>query len=759
MSFDTSQDSTPTSDQHNLFSWQFIWAFFIRAPRVRSWLFQKQFPPASHVAQALLSGPVLLGYMFTPVNKRQNSYRFPDIGDLSTVFCRDGNAFLGFNFGFKSLQPVLPMLFEMENHPTLSNCNVIVRRTAYQKAPSSNCYISIEFSWLESGALAVATDIHPIHSRSTNPPHLAPYFEHAEFRVFNASSAARLTTIAESLGCGIDLAYFPHLSHFTALPPDFLDPPDDYYTLLLRDIHDPIDIPTLHTDSLPARSPGHPVQSFEIQNDFVDTKTSTPTASIAGATMDYDCGEVTSVAGPGTIALWNGFKEYVSQSRRTGVQAALFSKKMGGCFAKEVPIFDRCSQYQFLSTSGISVYGRIQRLCKQLGIETSSPHEDLPFISGSQPFVVTLKPGENESKTSEVENSNLKYTNNLNTDFYKLNRTSETDPVFSNQCSSSKVNFLTITPWSPSEQVNISEYCRPISVPQYQTSSADVDAIDVIESRAPKRRRCSVVKNVIHKDDFSVRKMNDLSLVCPLQVEKPKENGGYYQEEMYSVPMLPLISPKPKVNLRKSRQGSKDTSHISSNEKSLSPDLHERSPLNLLNDPNEKEEVVRRRSLPILESKRENGSNLMGASIEKICEENRSGHKEKSTAPSSKKGGNIWTCYRCGMQIRGKKGNLNRHIANKHDNIRAYGCTVENCGRKFQTRLNLVRHERAVHLGRPFICSHCPRTFKHEKDLESHVVSAHENADEKLACGVCGSCFGQRSTLNRHMTKVHKGKK
>lgn len=116
----------------------------------------------------------------------------------------------------------------------------------------------------------------------------------------------------------------------------------------------------------------------------------------------------------------------------------------------------------------------------------------------------------------------------------------------------------------------------------------------------------------------------------------------------------------------------------------------------------------------------------------------------------------LWTCSQCGVNIRGKRGNLNRHIANKHNNLRAHGCSFEGCQRRFQTRLNLIRHERAVHQGRPFVCAHCPRAFKSKDDRISHEITAHARVSHRLACNVCGCCFARRSTLNRHVLNVHK---
>lgn len=120
-----------------------------------------------------------------------------------------------------------------------------------------------------------------------------------------------------------------------------------------------------------------------------------------------------------------------------------------------------------------------------------------------------------------------------------------------------------------------------------------------------------------------------------------------------------------------------------------------------------------------------------------------------------REGPNLWRCGECGNLIRGKRGNLNRHFANRHANARPFQCEVPECGKRFQTRLNLVRHTRTVHDGRPHHCGECPRAFRSTNELAEHARVAHSPNSARLACPVCARCFGRRSTLNRHTSKVH----
>lgn len=115
----------------------------------------------------------------------------------------------------------------------------------------------------------------------------------------------------------------------------------------------------------------------------------------------------------------------------------------------------------------------------------------------------------------------------------------------------------------------------------------------------------------------------------------------------------------------------------------------------------------------------------------------------------------IWECAKCGIQIRGKWGNLKRHSVFKHENFRRFGCTFTNCGRKFHNRVNLKRHENAVHEGRPFKCPECTRDFKLKAVLDAHIQKTHVECAKMLVCDICGNCFAHRSSLIRHRRTVH----
>ena len=75
-------------------------------------------------------------------------------------------------------------------------------------------------------------------------------------------------------------------------------------------------------------------------------------------------------------------------------------------------------------------------------------------------------------------------------------------------------------------------------------------------------------------------------------------------------------------------------------------------------------------------------------------------------------------CPYCGKIIAGRKGQLNRHIRQRHS------------------------HEK------PFSCTRCPKAFKNQYELNKHNAS---HGDERpFPCPVCGKAFKLSSTLATH---------
>eukprot|EP00177_Eucheuma_denticulatum_P008202 GFKZ01014930.1.p1 GENE.GFKZ01014930.1~~GFKZ01014930.1.p1 ORF type:complete len:803 (+),score=72.74 GFKZ01014930.1:186-2594(+) len=774
------------------YTWQQIWSFFMRAPRVRAWLFQRDPPPRSHVVQTLLSSPMLVGYIFG--SQQSSLYAFPDIGDLVTVFTRDAETLLGFHFGFKGLNPIMPLLFQVMKDPALGNPNVLVRRTARQRAPPpySDFFLAIEFNWFQSGVLSVVTSISRSHPTTAPAAHPHPYLNRAEHRVFNKKTALRLSRTAETLSNNAlgphrfsntsHSAYRPsHPMHPTDLPIDFIDPPDDYYVLIAREPED-----TAPTATLTAY---HKRQDFNVEPDFAkhaadSTTTTATTSNTTAATSDdrsnsphpqtsppssnaspqhmlldgyqmarqseaQGTSQVQSVGETGTMKLWHDFQEKVTQSKRTGVIITMLAKKIGGRFAREVPVFGRESRYIFLSTSGISVRGRIQRLCTKLNIDLGSPLLERSLLCEREG-------DDRQESTSLGERGGLAAPTQL---LAQRNWQAAELVVGLKRDKRENVSLALMEEgMSARRRLGYEPDSVMGTLGTIQGKRIQTDLSDGGIRR--KRRRCAEVSDLLHVSDEAEGSTVDPERL-PFQISQSgrrsvkttttsakvgySTSGGEYpgsqESKRRSFHLTNILSAgEPTGN----GPTASSRSIISSQNRDATSALGAPKKPRVVAEPSatgtRKPEPIEKGSMPL--------------------EEDPDASLKDSKETDKEKNGNkmIWTCDRCGIRIRGKKGNLNRHIANKHDNIRAFACSKPNCGRKFQTRLNLVRHEKAVHLGRPFQCVHCPRSFKVEEDRSAHMRAAHETANVTLACKICGSCFGRRSTLNRHMAKVHRPK-
>ncbi|CDF34709.1 unnamed protein product [Chondrus crispus] len=744
------------------FDWQQIWSFFLNTPRVRAWLFERTAPLKAHVVQALLSSPILVGYVFSDLHIPSRSYSFPDIGDLHTVFCRDGDALLGFSFGFQGRNPVMPLLFQVIRDPMLGNPNVIVRKTAKQRAPRpyQDYYLCIEFNWLESGALGVVTSITSSDSNENTPSGRCSFVLQSEHRVFNRRSAAKLSAMADQLSPYISHASLPHLSPFHTLPPDFADPPDDYHMLIVKE-YDDSDYHALDPLSL---NPASKNQVFEVESDFAvpstaanSTTTTTTTATnishtesthnsnptelqghtpfLGGALLHCHKGDGSSVAEAETVKLWRHYQGAVDKCRRTGNLMTMLGTKVGGRFAKEVPVYGRDARYRFLSTSGVNVHGRIQQLFSQLDIQFGSPHPG----PNSKLYTRQLECSDSLSEAL-VEDHKV--------DLAGGDRSLATAGGMSSGFSPNMVEDFEVV-----DAVGGTRYERGANERRWGPSSSSDQAVGVQNDREPlhngderirKRRRTTDVNGVtrLSASRHSAVPLPTGFVQMPFQ---PAQQDADSPRKMY-------IKQEQVATILPSLRNSCDLTNILSND-TLSISVN---PAGIENRGWSAAAVATSATL----SHGSHGGSKEEPTFTSQAEQNQctQGVETKAVETAKRDTGTkaVWTCHRCGQKIRGKKGNLNRHIANKHDNIRAYECTRPNCDRKFQTRLNLVRHDTAVHLGRPYTCPKCPRAFKNEVDLAAHVRAAHKNSQLSLACKVCGSCFGRRSTLNRHMAKVHK---
>ena len=87
--------------------------------------------------------------------------------------------------------------------------------------------------------------------------------------------------------------------------------------------------------------------------------------------------------------------------------------------------------------------------------------------------------------------------------------------------------------------------------------------------------------------------------------------------------------------------------------------------------------------------------------------------------------------------------------------ISAYQCYYEECGKTFVTRFNLRRHVNVSHLAiKAFTCEICSKHFASKQNVKEHRFI--HTGEKPFLCSLpgCGRCFRQASQLATHR-KTH----
>ncbi|XP_054846953.1 zinc finger protein 250-like [Eublepharis macularius] len=110
------------------------------------------------------------------------------------------------------------------------------------------------------------------------------------------------------------------------------------------------------------------------------------------------------------------------------------------------------------------------------------------------------------------------------------------------------------------------------------------------------------------------------------------------------------------------------------------------------------------------------------------------------------------TCPQCGKSFN-KKQDLRKHQGT-HSAERPFACLE--CGRRFRLKQILVAHTK-VHVGeRPFACAQCGKRFRQKHHVESH--QRVHTGEKPFSCTTCGKRYAQKQPLISHL-RVHTGER
>ncbi|XP_069611375.1 oocyte zinc finger protein XlCOF7.1-like isoform X2 [Ranitomeya imitator] len=134
------------------------------------------------------------------------------------------------------------------------------------------------------------------------------------------------------------------------------------------------------------------------------------------------------------------------------------------------------------------------------------------------------------------------------------------------------------------------------------------------------------------------------------------------------------------------------------------------------------------------------------SSVSSMTDKQNKSHRRTNESERALKEEKLFSCSECGKCFN-RKLNLVRH-QKIHTGENPFSCSE--CGKCFNRKLNLIRHQR-IHTGeKPFSCSECGKCFNRKLNLITH--QRIHTGEKEFLCSECGKCFIGKSNLIRHQS-------